>query len=85
MLGWVVLKSKTVMGERYDETLAHLNNIAFENYWKKLFNTDNQRSILFPGNYDESRFDNIAIPFGILKPNCFSDYDVALKHLNEQY
>ena len=77
LLGQVVLKSKMVMTERYDETLAYLNIIAFENYWKTLVNTDNQRSILFPGNYDESRFDNIDIPFGILKPKCLSDYDIA--------
>ena len=77
LLGWVVLKSKMVMTERYDETLAYLNIIAFENYWEKLVNTDNQRSILFPGNYDESRFDNIDIPFGILKPKFLSDYDIA--------
>ena len=60
-------------------------------WWKllvkkeKLVNTDYERSILFPGNYGDSRFDNKEIPFCILTSKNLSDYDVALKHLNEQY
>ena len=74
------------MGDKYDKSLAKLNIIQpEEKYWQKLVNTDYERSILFPGNYRDSRFDNKKIPFCMLKPNVLSDYDVALKNLNEQY
>ena len=85
-LGWVVLKSGVVMGDKYDKSLAKLNIIQPElEYWQKLVNTDYERSILFPGNYGDSRFDNNDIPFGMLKSKKLSDYDVTIKHLNEQY
>ena len=50
------------MGDKYDETLAKLNIIEYK-YWQNLINTDIQRSILFPDNYHESRFDNKEVPF----------------------
>ena len=54
------------MGDKYDESLARLKIIESEdNYWQTLINTDYKRSILFPGNYGHSRFDNNNIPFGI--------------------
>ena len=56
-----------------------------QNSWQKLVNTDYEISILFPGDYGDSRFDNNDIPFGMLKSKQLSDYDVALKDLNEQY
>ena len=73
------------MGEKYDETLAKLNIIESDKCWQNLVNTDIQRSILFPDNYHESRFDNKEIPFHTLKYKFVGDYDVAFKHLNEQY
>ena len=74
------------MGDKYDKSLAKLNIIQPEDkYWQQLVNTDYERSILFPGNYDDSKFDKNDIPFGMLKWKKLSDYDVALKHLNEQY
>ena len=83
-LGWVVLKSSIVMGDKYDKSLAKLNIIKSEDkYWQKLVNINYERSILFPDNYGYSRFDNNDIPFCMLKPTILSDYDVALKHLNE--
>ena len=55
------------MGDTYDESLARLNiNESEDKYWQKLVNTNYERSILFPGNYDDSRFDNNDIPFGML-------------------
>ena len=69
-LGWVVLKSGIVMGDKYDKSLAKLNIIQPEDkYWQKLVNTDYERSILFPGNYGDSRFDNKEIPFCMLNQN----------------
>ena len=85
-LGWVVLKSSIVMGEKYDKSLAKLNIIQSEDkYWQKIVNTDYERSILFPGNYGDSIFDNKEIPFCTLTSKFLSDYDVALKHLSERY
>ena len=85
-LRWVILKSSMAMGDTYNEYFSRLNIIESEdNYWQKLVNTDYERIILFPGNYGDSRFDNNDIPFGMLKSKKLSDYDVALKHLNEQY
>ena len=85
-LGRVVLKSGVVMGDKYDKSLAKLNIIQPElEYWQKLVNTDYERSIFFPGNYGDSRFDNKEIPFCMLTSKNLSDYDVVLKHLNEQY
>ena len=63
-LGWVVSKSSMIMGNKSDEYLARLNIIESEDKcWQKLVNTDYERSILFPGNYGDSRFDNKDIPF----------------------
>ena len=78
-MGWVLLKSSIVIRDKYDEPLAKLNIIeSEENYWQKLVNIYYERSILFPGNYGDSRFDNKEIPFCMLN-------DVALNYLNEQY
>ena len=52
-----------VMGDKYDETLAKLNIIESDKYRQNLVNTDIQRSILFPDNYHESRFNNKEVPF----------------------
>ena len=67
-IGMGCFKSNMVTGNIYDESLARLDIIESEDkYWKKLVNTDCDRSILFQCNYDNSRFDNINIPFGVLK------------------
>ena len=71
-----------VMRDKYDETLAKLNIIEYK-YWQNLINTDIQRSILFSDNYHESRLYNKEIPFHMLKCKFVSDYDVALKHLDD--
>ena len=71
--------------KKYDKTLAKLNIIESNNYWYNFVNTDIQRSILFSDNYHESRFYNKEILFHMLKCKFVSDYDVALKHLDEQY
>ena len=85
VLGWVVLKSDILVRYKYDLVLAKLNIIESEDYWQRLVNTDNQRSVLFPDNYHELRFGNENIPFHMLQSKKLNDYDVVLKHLNEQY
>ena len=48
-----------VMGDKLDESLTRLNIIESEDkYWQKLVNINYERSILFPDNYGDSRFDN---------------------------
>ena len=69
----------------YDKTLEKFNIIESNKYWQNLVNTDTQRSILFSDNYHESRFYNKEIPFHMSKCKFVSDYDVALKHQDEQY
>ena len=73
-----------------DKKARHSIIILFYRHKKKLkydplVNTDDQRIILFPGHYHEPRFGNEDIPFHMLKSQFLNDYDVALKHLNEQY
>ena len=69
LLGWVVLKSGIVFIDKYNLALAKLNILDPKKYWQKLVNTDNKRSILFPGSYIEKRFGNKEIPFHILFQN----------------
>ena len=65
----MVLKSSIVIGDKYDKSLAKFNIIQSEDkYWQTLVNTDYERSIIFPVNYGDSRFDNKDIPFCMLKP-----------------
>ena len=85
LLGWVVLKSGIVFIDKYDLALAKLNILDPKKYWQKLVNTDNKRSIIFSGNYYAKRFRNEDIPFHIVKSKYLNDYDVAFKHLNEEY
>ena len=79
------MKSDVDVAEKHDLALAKLSILNIEKYWQKLVNTDNKRSILFPGSYIEKRFGNKEIPFHILKSKYLYDYDVAFKHLNEEY
>ena len=74
-----------MVGDKYDLALAKLNVIDSEDYWQRLASTDNQRSILFPGNYRKSRFGNENIPFPMFQSKKLNDYYIVLKDLNEQY
>ena len=47
--------------------------------------TDDKRSILFPTDYPGKRFQNTGFPFFNLKDKYHSDYDVAMKHLKEEF
>ena len=85
LLGWVFLKSGIVFIDKYDPALAKLNILDPKKYWQKLVNTDNKRSIIFSGNDHAKRFRNEDIPFHIVKSKYLNDYDVAFKHLNEEY
>ena len=49
LLAWGVLKSKNVIADKYDKALAKMSIIKQGNYWQKLVNTDDNRSIIFPG------------------------------------
>ena len=46
LLGWVVLKSKNVIVDKYDTALAKMSIVKQGKYWQKLVNTDDKRSIL---------------------------------------
>ena len=67
LLGWVVLKSKKVIVYKYDIALVKMSIIKPGNYWKKLVNTDEKRSIIFPDDYHGTRFENNYFPFLNLK------------------
>ena len=81
MLGWVVLKSKNVIADKDDIALAKMSIIKQGNYWHKLVNTDDKRSILFPGNYHGLRFENTDFPFFNLKGKYLDDYNVSMQTL----
>ena len=63
VLEWVVLKSKNVIVDKYDISLAKMSIIKPGKYWQKLVNTDEKRSILFPDDYHGTRFENNDFPF----------------------
>ena len=63
LLGWVLLKSKNVIGDKYEITLAETSIVKPGKYWQKLVNTDEKRSILFPDDYHGTRFENNDFPF----------------------
>ena len=67
ILGWVVLKSDIMVGDKYDLVLAKSNTIDSKTFWQKLVNTDDQRNILFQSDYHESRCGNEGTPFHMLK------------------
>ena len=46
LLGWVVLKANNVIADNYDIALAKISIIKQGNYWQKLVNTDDKRSML---------------------------------------
>ena len=47
LLGWVVLKSKNVIADKYDISLAKMSIIKPGKYWQKLVNTDEKKNIHF--------------------------------------
>ena len=85
MLGWVVLKSKNVIADKYDIALVEMSIIKQGKYWHKLVNTDDKRSILFPGNYHGLRFENTDFPFFNLKGKYLEEYNVSMQYLEENY
>ena len=50
-----------------------------------IVNTDDKRSILFPGNYHGSRFECNDFPFFNLKGKYHDDYNVPMQHLVKNY
>ena len=85
LLGWVVSKAKNVIADNYDIALTKMIIIKQGNYWQKLVNTDDKKSILFPGNYHGSRFECNDFPFFILKGKHFDDYNVSMQNLVDSY
>ena len=68
LLGWVVLKSDVSLSDDLNEPFATLCVIQETYYWERLVNTDDQRRIRFPSNYNGDRFKmNVDIPFRILE------------------
>ena len=85
LLGWVVLKANNVIADNYDIALAKISIIKQGNYWQKLVNTDNKRSICFSGNYHGSRFECNDFPFFNIKGKYLDDYNVSMQHLVDNY
>ena len=56
LLGLFVLKSNIDVVDKYDIALANMNIVKPGNYWQRLVNTDDKRSILFQKNYCSKRF-----------------------------
>ena len=68
ILGWVVLESEVSLSNELNEHLAKLCGINEKDHWERLVNTDDQRRIRFPSNYNGDRFKmNVDIPFRILE------------------
>ena len=68
LLGWVVLTSGVSLSDDLNEPFATLCVIQETYYWERLVNTDDQRRIRFPSNYNGDRFKmNVDIPFRILE------------------
>ena len=63
LLGWVLLKSKNVIGDKYEISLARASIVKPGKYWQKLVNTDDKRNIPFPDSYHGKRFEKSDIPF----------------------
>ena len=73
LLGWVVLKSKNVIADRYDIVLAEMSIIKQgSEYWQKLVNTDDKRSILIPVIIMVQDLNAMISHFLILKVNILT-------------
>ena len=83
LLGWVVLKSNIIVADKYDIALAKTSIVKPGNYWQKLVNTDDKRSILFLDDYRGNRFQNTEFTFSNLKDKYHNDHNVVMKYLEE--
>ena len=69
-----------------NEPLAKLCAVDSKGYWKRLVNTDEQRKVLFPSNFQGNRFErNYDIPFYLLESKFKFDYSVAMCYLKRYY
>ena len=68
--GWIVLKSNVSLSDDLNEPLTKNCAIKEKYYWERLVNTDDQRNVLFPSDYNCDRFKiNVDISFHILEKN----------------
>ena len=73
LLGWVVLKSKIIIADNYDIALVEMSIIKQgSNYWQKLVNTDDKRSILFSIIIMVRYLETMIFHFLILKVNILT-------------
>ena len=72
------MKSKNVIADKYDIALAKTSIIKQGKNCHTLVNTDDKRSILFPGNYHGSRFETNDFPFFNLIGKYLDDYNVSM-------
>jgi len=85
LLGWVVLKSKNVIADKYDKPLAEMSIIKEGKYWQKLVNTDDERSIIFPVIIMFQDLKTMIFHFLILKVNILMITMCQMQHLEENY
>ena len=84
VVGWVVLKSDVSFSDKLNIPLAKLCAITEKGTWEGLVNTDSQRRILFPSNFNDDRFKN-NFPFHMLESKLKYDFSVAISYLNKNY
>ena len=72
LLGWVVLKAKNVIADKYNITLAEMSIIKQGNYWQKLVNTYDERSIIFLVIIMVQDLNAMIFHFSILKVNILT-------------
>ena len=77
------MKSNIIVADKYDIALAKTSIVKPGNYWQKLVNTDDKRSILFLDDYRGNRFQNTEFTFSNLKDRCHNDHNVVMKYLEE--
>ena len=85
LLGWVVLKSKNVIADKYNISLAKMSIIKQGKYWQKLVNTDDERSIIFPVIIMFQDLKTMIFHFLILKVNILMITMCQMQHLEENY
>ena len=51
----------------------------------EIINMNEKRSIIFPGDYHDTRFENKNFTFLNLKYKYRDDYNVAMQNLKQQY
>ena len=86
LLGWVVLESEVSLSDELNEHLAKLCGIKEKDHWERLVNTDDQRRILFPSDYNCDHFKmNVDIPFHILEIIFKYDFFVAIYYSKHKF